>query len=329
MDRKTSEAKSQSDVHRFARYQALTNALLAKDFPFLKSEIYETLKHENRVFIGRVISDLERNGFLVRTGSRANSRYSWTAEKEAFDAGRWVDQQVFTATVKRSPSADRPRERLLRLSPSELKLSELLSILIRSGVGGESAIQAGEKLAALFGNDLARLSRQGRGELKQISRAMGTAAYCQIMAALELGKRLASQRPTESIPGPKIRETGDALAYCKVHFSRLATEAQQEEFHVVLLDEKHHVIKSEQITLGLLNQSLVHPREVFKPAIRESASALILVHNHPSGDPKPSREDKLITADLKRAADTLGLRILDHIILSKGGILSMVQEKVI
>jgi DNA repair protein RadC len=149
------------------------------------------------------------------------------------------------------------------------------------------------------------------------------------MAGLELGKRLVSQRPTESMPHHKVRNTSDALAYCKEHFMRLAREAKQEEFHVVLLDEKHHVIKSVQITVGLLDKSLVHPREVFKPAVRESASAIILVHNHPNGDPTPSQDDKTITRDLKKAAETLGLQILDHIILSKDKVLSMAEERIL
>jgi len=93
--------------------------------------------------------------------------------------------------------------------------------------------------------------------------------------------------------------------------------------------EKHNVIKPEQITVGLLNESLAHPREVLKPAIRESASALILVHNHTSGDPTPSQDDKIITKEIKKAAETLGLRILDHIILSKDKALSMVEEKIL
>jgi len=190
-------------------------------------------------------------------------------------------------------------------------------------------MQAGEKLAALFGNDLTGLSLKARGELKQVSRAIGETAYCQIMAALELGKRLANQKVAETRQGHKISNTSDALIYCKQHFLRLAQEAKREEFHVVLLDEKHHVIKSEQITVGLLNKSLAHPREVFKPAIRESASALILVHNHPSGDPTPSQDDKTITKELKTAADTLGIRVLDHIILAKDTILSMVDERML
>jgi DNA repair protein RadC len=223
---------------------------------------------------------------------------------------------------------DRPRERLLRFGPSGLKMSELLAILIRSGLQGESATQAGEKLAALFANDLEKLSLQTKGELKQISRAIGETAYCQIMAGLELGKRLANQRLNESSLGYRIRNTCDALNYCKQSFLRLAREARQEEFHVVLLDQKHRVIKSEQITIGLLAQSLVHPREVLRPAIRESASALILIHNHPAGDPTPSEDDKKITGELKKAAEIIGVRIIDHIILSRDKVLSMVEEKV-
>jgi DNA repair protein RadC len=294
-----------------------------------KSEIYESFKNEKPQFIGRVISELVKDGYLTDSGSKTKPKYSWSAKREEFNAGRWIDQHFFTPTVKRSPSIDRPRERLLRLGPSELKISELLAILIRSGLRGESAMQAGEKLATLFGNNLEKLSLQARGELKQASKAIGETAYCQIMAGLELGKRLASQRATESVPHYKVKNTSDALTYCKEHFMRLAREAKQEEFHIVLLDEKHHVIKSEQITVRLLDKSLAHPREVFNPAVKESASALILVHNHPSGDPTPSQDDKTITKDLKKAAETLGLRILDHIILSKEKALSMAEEKML
>ena len=320
--------KTQTDTERFARYQLVVNLLLTKD-SFYKPDIYEALDDEEKAFIGRLINELVRDGYLTENGLKSRPFYLWSDKRDKLDAGRWIDNLVFTATVKRSPSDDRPRERLLRLGPAELKASELMAILIRSGLQGESAIQAGEKLAVFFGNDLEKLSLQARGELKQISKAIGTTAYCQIMAALELGKRMASQQAGESSPSYKIRNTSDALAYCKQHFARLAREARQEEFHVVLLDEKHNVIKPEKITVGLINKSLAHPREVFNPAIRESASAVILVHNHPSGDPTPSQDDKTITKELKKAAETLGLRILDHIILSKDKILSMVDEKML
>jgi DNA repair protein RadC len=320
-------SKIDPDIKRFARYQSVVNVLLSKD-SFTKRDIYEGLRDEKPHFIGKAISELMKDGYLTNSGPKTKLQYSWSVKREEFNPGRWVDQRVFTATIKRSPSEDRPRERLLRFGPSKLKTSELLAILIRAGFRGESAVQAGEKLANRFGNDLEKLSLQARGELKQISRAIGETAYCQIMAGLELGKRLRTQR-IESLPRYKIRNAADAIDYCKEHFLRLAREAKQEEFHVVLLDEKHQVIKSEQITVGLLDKSLVHPREVFKPAIRESASSLILIHNHPSEDPTPSQDDKTITRDLRRAAETLGLRILDHIILSKDKALSMAQEKML
>jgi len=186
-----------------------------------------------------------------------------------------------------------------------------------------------KKLAALFGDNLEKLSLQAKGELKQVSKAIGETAYCQIIAALELGKRLANQREADLSEGYKIRNSSDTLAYCRQHFMRLAREGKQEEFHVVLLDEKHKVIKSEQVTVGLLSQCLAHPREVFKPAIRESAVSIILVHNHPNGDPTPSQDDKIITKDLKKAAETLGIRILDHIIVSKDKTLSLLEEKLL
>jgi DNA repair protein RadC len=320
--------KTQPDAKRFARYQSVVNVLL-ENHSFDKLEIYKALKNEKPQFIGRVVGELVKDGYLTNSGSKSKPQYSWSAKRDEFNAGRWIDQRVFTPTIKRSPSNDRPRERLLRLGPSELKISELLAILIRFGLRGESAIQAGERLATLFGNNLEKLALQARGELKQISKAIGETAYCQIMAGLELGKRLLSQTAVESTSHYKIRNAFDTLNYCKQHFMRLAREAKQEEFHIVLLDERHHVIKSEQITVGLLDKSLVHPREVFKPAVKESASALILVHNHPSGDPTPSQDDKTITKDLKKAAETLGLRILDHIILSKDKALSMAEEKLL
>ena len=318
--------KAQSDTERFARYQAVVDALLPQE-SFHKSDIYPSFQPEEKAFIGRVISELSNDGYLSQDGKKSNPSFAWTENKHNFNPGRWIDQRVFTPTVKRSPSSDRPRERLLRLGPAELKASELLAILVRAGQQGESAVQAGEKLAARFGNDLHSLSLKARGELKQISKAVGETAYCQIMAALELGKRMADHEGSKE-KAEKVASTMDALSFCKRRFARLAREGAKEEFHVVLLDQKHHVIRTEQITVGLSNQSLAHPREVFRPAIREAASALILVHNHPSGDPTPSQEDKTLTKELKRAAEVLKVRLLDHIILGKDKALSMAEEKI-
>jgi len=320
--------KTRSDSERFLRYQSVIDILLTKE-SFHKHEIYEALQGENKAFIGRVIRELIQSGYLAEDGKKSKPLFTWTDNKKELIPGRWIDQKIFSPTVKRSPSIDRPRERLLRLGPAELKTSELLAILIRVGLRGESAVQAGEKLAAVFGDDLQTFSQKARGELKQISKAIGETAYCQIMAALELGKRLAGQNKENSKLTHKIGSTSDAVNYCKMRFRRLAQEAGQEEFHTVLLNEKHHVIKTEQITVGLSNKSLAHPKEVFKPAIRESASAIILVHNHPSGDPTPSQDDRNITKELKVAGDILGIRMLDHVILARDKGLSMMEEKLI
>jgi DNA repair protein RadC len=309
--------KQKSDAERFGRYQTVIDALLARH-SFHKNDLYADLDGIKKAFIGRVVKELTREGYLSVDGGRSKPLYFWTEKRHDFDVGHWIDKQVFTAAVMRSPSADRPRERLLRLGVSQLKTSELLAILIRSGLQGESATQAAEKLSARFGNNLQALSLKARGELKQITNAVGETAYCQIMAALELGKRLARQEGAADERDKKITNTADALAFCKNHFARLAYEGAQEEFHVVLLDQKHHLMRTVQITVGLSNQSLVHPREIFRPAIQESASAIILVHNHPSGDPTPSQEDKTITRELKGAAEVLKVRLLDHIILGKG-----------
>jgi len=317
-----------TDAQRFARYQSVITRLFAID-SFQKPDVFNSLRDEKKFFIGRVINELVRDGYLAKSGLKTNPQYIWSTKKEGFDVGSWIDHHIFTLAVKRSPSWDRPRERLLRSGPSELKTSELLAILIRSGLQGESILQAGEKLAGIYGDDLEKLSLQARGELNQVSKAIGTTAYCQIMAALELGKRLASQRALQSPPHQKIRNTSDTLAFCKQHFMRLAREAKQEEFHVVLLDGRNNFIGSEQVTIGLLNESLAHPREVLKPAIRESACAVILVHNHPNGDPTPSQDDKNITRELKKAAETLGIRILDHVVIAKENILSMVEERIL
>jgi len=321
-----SRVKPKSDAERFARYHAVLDVLALRE-SFGKADIYPSFKREDKAFIARVISELVKDGYLRQNGAKSSPSFSWTMKKKDFNSGRWTDQRIFTPTVKRAPTSDRPRERLLRLGPSDLKTSELLAILVRAGQHGESAMQVGEKLAARFGNDLHGLSLKARGELKQVSKAIGETAYCQIMAALELGKRMAGHEVAKE-KLEKISTTADALSYCKRQFARLAQESAKEEFHVVLLDQKHHVLKTELVTVGLSSQSLAHPREVFRPAIRESASALILVHNHPSGDPTPSQEDKAITKELKGAAEVLRVRLLDHIILGKDKALSMAEEKI-
>lgn len=221
-----------------------------------------------------------------------------------------------------TPAADRPRERLLIHGAAALRTAELVAILIRSGRAGESALQGGEKIAAHYAEQLDRLANAGRGDLKEISSAVGETAYCQIMAGIELGRRVAHTRAEQE----RVRRIGgadDAVVFCREHFARLASDGAQEEFHIVCLDAKHQVLGTHRVSVGTLDRTLIHPREVFRPAIKDAAKAILLVHNHPSGDPTPSADDRDLTSRLEEAGQTLGIQILDHVIVARGGVVSL------
>jgi len=205
---------------------------------------------------------------------------------------------------------------LLTEGADRLRTAELLAILIRSGRKGESAVQSGQRIANHFGSRLDSLRTMSPSELKKISKAVSEVAYCQIMAGVELGRRVADSMQL-NLPTEKITSTRAAIDYCLHHFSRLAIDGCQEEFHIVTIDTKLQPISRHQITVGTLDASLVHPREVFRPAIRDAAASVLLVHNHPSGDPTPSAEDRAVTDRLKRAGDIIGIKVLDHIVVGK------------
>ncbi len=226
-----------------------------------------------------------------------------------------------------TPSADRPRERLFSQGPAGLRLADLLAILIRSGRPGESALQAGEKIAAHYANHLADLATAGQGELSEISPAIGPTAYCQIMAAIELGRRVAQAKDLDSVREHSLDDTESAVRFCREHFARLASDATQEEFHIVCLDTKLKVLNTHRISVGVLDRSLVHPREVFRPAVKDAAKAIILVHNHPSGDPTPSDEDFAITRRLDDAGRMMGIDVVDHIIVARKGSVSIREHR--
>ena len=147
--------------------------------------------------------------------------------------------------------------------------------------------------------------------------------YERLMAALEIGRRIQQtslRKPT------KIRSSSDAIQFCRTHFAQLINEAQQEEFHVVTLNTKNTVIDTHRVTVGTLDASLVHPREVFRVAIKDVCSTIILAHNHPSGDPTPSREDIAVTDRLEESGKLLGIDVLDHIVMGKEGCVSIREQ---
>jgi DNA repair protein RadC len=303
---------------RFERiYQALKVLLVQEKFTL--PEMKERLPEEIPGYVTRLVHQLEREGHLYRD----DDVYSWTSELGDFPVQSWVRAQVHGTQLPQTPAEDRPRERLLAHGAAALRTAELLAILIRAGRKGESALQAGEKIAARYKDGLHGLPDAGRGELREIAAAIGETAYCQIMAGIELGRRVAMSFAKNKNRVTRITDSVKALRFCRDQFARRANEAAQEEFHVVTLDVQLQVVGTHLISVGTLDRSLVHPREVFRPAIKDAAKAIILVHNHPSGDPTPSEEDLLVTARLDQAGSTLGVHVLDHIIVARGGEVSI------
>jgi DNA repair protein RadC len=220
--------------------------------------------------------------------------------------------------IKSSPEQERPRELLLQNGANSLTDAQLIAILIRVGIPGESAIHGGRRISNRYPlEQLAKLADASLQELRSISKTIRKDSYAQIMAGVELGRRISILRDRSNKPPERIRGSDDAIRFCMREFHRLAVDGLQEEFHIVTLDTQLGPIGMHHITTGTLDASLVHPREVFRPAIRDSASAIILVHNHPSGDPTPSREDRSVTERLTQAGDLLGIRVLDHIVVAR------------
>ena len=312
------DSRDDSGSKRYARYKSVIDCVCRRD-RFLLSEIKTSCYPEQPGFVTRLVNDLVNSGWVIRE-TEGGKNYHWNPSR-TFSATRWIDEKIFGSQIKVSPMVGRPRERLLQLGAELLSNSELLAILIRSGRPGESAVTAGQKIAKEFEGRLEALPGAGRGELKSISCAVEKTAYCQVMAGIELGRRVAALAD-EKI-SVRINSSLEAIAFCERFFQRLVIDRKQEEFHIVTLDTKNQVIDTHQITVGTLDASLVHPREVFRAAIKDAASSVILVHNHPSGDPTPSQQDHAVTRRLTESGELIGIEVLDHIVLGKNGSISI------
>ena len=211
-----------------------------------------------------------------------------------------------TYLIREMAAADRPRERLKALGSDALKTEELIAILLRTGMKGQSAVQMGEQLLKKFGS-LDELARRPVEEIAGV-KGVGEAKAIQLKAAFELAKRLARSARGHT---PVVSAPGEAADLLREEMRTL----DREEFRVLLLNTKNALIKIAPVSRGSLNASIVEPREVFKDAIAASAASMILVHNHPSGDPTPSSEDISITKRLVKAGELLNISVLDHIIL--------------
>lgn len=220
-------------------------------------------------------------------------------------------------TIREWPALERPRERLRAEGAAALAARELLAILIGSGREGASAVDiAGDLLRGADGS-LRRLAAASPAELAGVQ-GVGPAVAARVSAALELGRRLAREGPLER---GRIRGPLDVFERCAPGMRDL----HQEEFRVLLLNTQHAVAREITVTRGTLDASIVHPREVFRAAITESAAAMILVHNHPSGDPTPSPEDREVTRQLAEAGRLLGIPVLDHIVIGDSRYVSFVE----
>lgn len=216
--------------------------------------------------------------------------------------------------IRDLPEVERPRERLLQYGANLLNNQELLAILLRVGTRGESALALGQRLLSTYGG-LRGIAGAAYGEMSTV-KGISAAKYCELMAALELGRRLASSSVEERVV---IRVAQDVANLLMAEMSLL----KQEHLRVLLLNTKNHVAGIHQIYVGTANTSLVRAAEVFLPAIRENSPAIILVHNHPSGDPTPSRQDMDLTRQLRQAGAVLNVELMDHIILGDGNFVSI------
>ena len=216
------------------------------------------------------------------------------------------------------PRGDRPRERLRDVGVHGLATRELLSLVVGSGSPGASAMDVADGLLRRCGGSLARMGSTPAGLLEGVA-GVGGATAARVLAALELGRRGVRERLAIREP---IRGPSDIYA----RMAPRLRDLRHEEFHALLLNSQHGVLREVLVTRGILDASLIHPREVLREAIVESAAAVILVHNHPSGNPSPSAEDREVTRQLSAAGRTVGIPVLDHVIIAGEAFRSLAQD---
>jgi DNA repair protein RadC len=225
------------------------------------------------------------------------------------------------------PKECRPRERFLKLGPGALSEAELFAILLRTGTrgkknsegkyeGGENVIEMSNRLIKEYGLD--KLLECSLIELQKIN-GIGPSKAMQILTIAELQKRINQAKH----PVKKITCANDVFNY----FHERLKDEKQENFYILMLDTKNNIVGEQLVSKGILDASIVHPREVFKPAIKNSASKIILVHNHPSGDANPSSEDLEITEKLMKSGEEIGINVLDHVIISREGEWSWMEKR--
>jgi len=230
-----------------------------------------------------------------------------------------VKEKKYPKAIYNWPEDERPRERLLKFGADKLSDTELLAILLRVGSSGKSAVDMARELINEFGT-FRNIDSKSFSELKR--KGLGIAKITQIKAAIEVGKRFLKEKSLTKI---KVKTSKDIVDY----FIPYLRDMKKEIFKAVLLDGKNKIIKDVTISEGTLTKSIVHPREVIKEAVAESSAALVLIHNHPSGEPQPSQDDIEITNRVISVCELVGIRVLDHIIIGDNNYFSFLNEGLI
>lgn len=227
----------------------------------------------------------------------------------------------FNYTIKDLPETERPTEKLLSHGVETLSNEELIAVIIRTGNVRSTAIDLGKQILSLDSRGLRFLIDSTVEELKYV-KGIGDTKAAQILAAVELGRRISYSDGLE-----KIKITSP-MSIANIYMGEMRF-LNKEHFRIILLDTKNQIITTEEISIGTLNASIVHPRDVFKVAIKKNANSIILIHNHPSGDTRPSREDINVTLRLEEVGKIVGINVLDHIIIGDNKYLSFKEEKII
>ena len=234
---------------------------------------------------------------------------------EQYDHANGMSAQ--TLTIRDLPAHERPRERLRLSGAGQLSNPELIAILLRTGITGQNVMQLSARLLSEFGG-LAGLARASFTELCALD-GVSEAKACQVLAALELGRRAASPAPADR---PAIRDPEDVYHLLRAQMAHL----EQEQLRVLLLNIKHEVLLVREVYQGTVCAASVRVAEVLRPAIRENCPNVIVVHNHPSGDPTPSPEDTSVTRRIRESAELLDIELLDHVVIGARDFVSMKQR---
>ena len=223
-------------------------------------------------------------------------------------------------SIKQWPEDERPRERLLKFGADGLSTAELLAIILKTGGRDKSAIALARELLMRF-TALKEIEDASTAEFFTIN-GIGNAKIAQLKAAFELGRRLMQKEQTTAKQDCPFKNSREVYEYYRPRFFGL----KKERFLCSLLDSKNRVFRETVVSEGTLTSSLVHPREVFRYAIKEAAASVLFIHNHPSGDPDPSRDDIEVTKRLVETGRVIGIHVIDHIVISDGKYVSLMEK---